>query len=59
MAHPHPALIELAAGRPLPFRVGDPEHLLVTALEHRMHGLLWSAVEIDLPLETQRRLAHQ
>ena len=60
MASPHPALIELAAGRPLPFRVGDPEHLLATALEHRMQGLLWSAVtrgEIDLPLETQRRLA--
>ncbi len=60
MARPHPALIELAAERPLPFRVDDPEHLLVTALEHRMQGLLWSAVtrgEIDLPLETQRRLA--
>ncbi len=25
MAHPHPALIELAAGRSLPSRVNDPE----------------------------------
>ncbi len=60
MARPHSALIELAAGRPLPPRVDDPQHLLATALEHRMQGLLWSAVmrgEIELPLDTQRRLA--
>ena len=60
MPHPHPVLIELAAGRPLPSSVDDPEHLLTTALEHRMQGLLWSAVmrgEIELPLETERRLA--
>lgn len=60
MARPHPALIGLAAGRPMPHSVEDPDRLLVTALEHRMQGLLWSAVtrgEIELPLETERRLA--
>ena len=60
MARPHPALIELAAGRPMPQTVSDPHHLVDTAIEHRMHGLLWSAVmrgDIDLPLDLERSLA--
>ncbi len=60
MARPHPALIEIAAGRPPPPRVHDSERLLASAIEHRMHGLLWSAVmrdEIDLPLDIERSLA--
>ncbi len=60
MARPHPALIELAAGRPLPQTVEDPDELLESAAEHRMHGLLWSAVargEIVVPLHVERHLA--
>lgn len=60
MAYPHSALIEIAAMRPPPPSVDDPEHLLATALDHRMQGLLWSAVmrgEIELPLETEHQLA--
>jgi hypothetical protein len=38
---PHPALVELAAGRPLP-PVDDHDELARSALEHRMGGLLWS-----------------
>ncbi|NIA25412.1 MAG: hypothetical protein GWP04_07555 [Gammaproteobacteria bacterium] len=44
MARPHPALIELAAGRPLPV-VEDPDRLLDSAVEHRTTGLLWTRVE--------------
>ena len=60
MARPHPALIDLAAGRPMPSRINDPGHLLVSAVDHRMQGLLWSAVvrgEIELPLDIERHLA--
>lgn len=53
MARPHPALYELAAGRPLP-EVPDRELavLLASAAEHRMTGLLWTRVmagELALP----------
>jgi len=44
MAYPHPALIELAAGRPLPV-VEDLDRLLESAMEHRMTGLLWARAE--------------
>lgn len=43
MARPHPALIELAAGRPLP-PVRDWSGLVESAHEHRMIGLLSSWV---------------
>ncbi len=59
MARPHPALIELAAGRPIP-GFDDPARLLTSAMEHRMTGLLSAraeAGEVDLPDETQRKLA--
>ncbi|MGH9053283.1 MAG: nucleotidyltransferase family protein, partial [Acidimicrobiia bacterium] len=44
MGAPHPALLELAAGRPLPL-ITKPQELLRSAREHRMTGLLWSRVE--------------
>ncbi|HEY5578439.1 MAG TPA: nucleotidyltransferase family protein [Acidimicrobiia bacterium] len=46
MAYPHPALLELTAGRPLPF-VEDPSVLVHSAREHRMTGLLWSVIDAD------------
>lgn len=55
MARPHPALIELAEGRT---RLVAEDHgrLVESALEHRMHGLLWSAVQRgDLELEPAAR----
>lgn len=42
--------------------VSDPDRLVASALEHRMHGLLWSAVErgdIDVPAGAERTLASQ
>ena len=41
MSRPHPALIDLAAGRE-PRPVADPWALLTSAREHRMVGLLWT-----------------
>jgi hypothetical protein len=43
---PHPALLELAAGRPLP-AVQDPQAVTRSAHEHRMQGLLLSGVLAD------------
>lgn len=40
MARPHPSLIELAAGRPLPQHLGDPITLVQSAAEHRVAPLL-------------------
>jgi hypothetical protein len=49
MSGPHPALIELAAGRPLR-PVTDPMPLLRSAVAHGMAGLLLSEIEkSDLP----------
>lgn len=63
MSRPHRALIELAAGRPLPsVPTEEAEGLVTSALEHRMAGLLWSrlsADEVALPRETVRRLAYE
>jgi hypothetical protein len=42
---PHPALLEVAAGRALP-KVDDPMALLRSALAHGMSGLLLSEVEL-------------
>ena len=56
---PHPALVELAAGRPLP-AVDDHDELGRSALEHRMGGLLWSQVSngaIEGPTAWRERLA--
>lgn len=60
MAKPHPSLIELAANRPLPRQFEDPARLLRSAIEHRMHGLLYSRLlkgDVELPLSGERRLA--
>lgn len=45
MARPHPALIELVAGRALP-PVAEQQaaSLVASAIEHRVEGLLWDAV---------------
>jgi N-acetylglucosaminyl-diphospho-decaprenol L-rhamnosyltransferase len=45
MARPHPALLDLAAERPLP-PVPEEQHgsLVTTAIEHRMAGQLWTRV---------------
>jgi hypothetical protein len=43
MARPHPALVPLAAARPLP-KIDDPRELVRSALEHRVAGLLWTQV---------------
>jgi len=59
VARPHPVLIDLAACRTPPRRVPDPEVLVRSAVEHRMYGLLWSAVErdeVELPVALERRL---
>ena len=59
MARPHPALFDLATERPMQ-PVRDFDALLASAVEHRMHGLLWSRVEVgELPNtgEWQRPLA--
>jgi hypothetical protein len=43
MPFPHPALIEIAAGR-APGHLVSSERILSSAREHRMTGLLWSCV---------------
>lgn len=45
MARPHPALLDLVAGRPLPqLALEGGDELVRSALEHRVAGLLWSRV---------------
>lgn len=61
MPRPHELLLDLAAARP-PGAVSPPAgvELVRSALEHRMHGLLWSSVEaglIVLPQEPMLRLS--
>jgi hypothetical protein len=61
MPRPHPALVELAAGRPLP-PVDNYTELLRSAGEHRMRGLLWSAQQagqVEFPPEHTRGLARR
>lgn len=61
MARPHPALIELAAGRPVP-EPPDVRQFCASATEHRMHGLVWREVEagrLQLDEEWRSRLARQ
>jgi hypothetical protein len=56
---PHPALVELAAGRPLP-SIEDHDELARSALEHRMGGLLWSEVcagAVEGPAAWRERIA--
>ena len=48
LAGPHPALIEVAAGRRLP-AMTDPGPLLRSAFAHGMAGLLLSEVERASP----------
>ncbi|CAA9271291.1 MAG: hypothetical protein AVDCRST_MAG76-3389 [uncultured Acidimicrobiales bacterium] len=59
MAGPHPALLDLAADRPLARQV-DWDRLVASAVEHRMGGLLWSRVrtgEIHCPTVWKEQLA--
>jgi hypothetical protein len=58
VSSPHPALVDLAAGRgPGAFPDVD-DGLLASALDHGMHGLLWSWVRIHAPHYSERiRLA--
>lgn len=59
MSRPHPALVELAAGRVIPAVENDQE-LVRSAKEHLMHGLLWTAVKRDdlkVSRATERELA--
>lgn len=61
MAPPHPVLLDIAAERP-PRAVDDAEGLLASAYDHRMGGLLWSAVdrgEVALPPDAARELARR
>jgi hypothetical protein len=61
MGRPHPALVDLAAGRQLP-SIRDHAELLRSAIEHRMTGLLWSHVhEIadGTPTGWSTALAHE
>lgn len=59
MARPHPALVELAADRPLP-PIDDIGSFLGSAHEHRMTGLLWTRMaegEFSLGDDDRRWLA--
>lgn len=60
VARPHPALIELAAGRPITQPVRDPAWLVSSAQEHRLTGLLAGYVDdgvVALPRELSLELA--
>lgn len=59
MAHPDSLLLEIAAGRPIEGRRGAPG-LVESAIEHRMTGLLWSAVlrgDVELAPGERARLS--
>lgn len=56
MARPHAALIELAARRPLG-PVSDYDELARSATEHRMGGLLFSALSDEAPSDLRKDLA--
>lgn len=59
MAHPDPLLLKMAAGRPIEGERGD-RGLIDSAIEHRMTGLLWSAVQrgdVGLPADERARLS--
>jgi hypothetical protein len=58
MAKPHPLLLELAADRlPLAPPASDDPMLVESAIEHRMQGLLWQAIQRDdLELLREKRL---
>src|SRR3954447_5695088 len=59
MTRPHPALLDLAAGRTIS-SVGDPDVLVASAAEHGMAGLLWTRVrdgEVEVPRDHALQLA--
>ena len=59
MAYPHPALIEVAAGRPSG-PVADSAALVESAFQHRMAGLAFHAAgngELDIDSEARHALA--
>lgn len=56
MARPHPVLLDLAAGRPVGRFPDRDDGLLASAVDHGMHGLLWTWVrdrEPRYPLRTR------
>ncbi len=58
MARPHPVLVALAAGRPPTGVPTTDDGLLASAVDHGMHGLLWSWVRDHEPSYSERhRLA--
>ncbi len=53
MTRPESRLVELALwGRMPPFTEQEEDHLLASAVEHRMEGLLWSSIQNDADLGT-------
>ena len=61
MARPHPALIELVAGRPLP-ELTDPDRLVASAIDHRVAPLLLAELRLQgrtLGDAADRRLAFE
>lgn len=63
MPGPHPALIELAAGRPMRFLgLVDAAAVVSSAFEHRVAGLLWTEVQqgaVVLPRSLMLQLARE
>lgn len=63
VARPHPLLLDLAAARvPADPTPADPDALVASAIDHRMTGLLWSAIAsryVQLPPEHERALAER
>ena len=58
MASPHPLLLPLAAGREIPVAPTEDDGLLASAIDHGMHGLLWTYVRDHAPGYSERaRLA--
>lgn len=58
---PHPVLLDIAAERPLG-APRDASELVSSAIEHRMQGLLWSAViegELALNAPARKRIAQE
>jgi hypothetical protein len=58
VARPHPALVDLAAGRTPAAIVAVDDGLLASSVDHGMHGLLWTWVRDHEPRYSERmRLA--
>ena len=56
MARPHPALLDIGAGRPVGV-VADTDALVTSASEHGMSGLLWSRMRVgEVAVDGERAL---